>query len=296
MSAIDSEKTPEINDVIRWNILQKRTCEVRALQAFRLFNRNGIDPVLVKGLAAALSYPDSVTRSSVDIDLAVSGEHFSSALRLARSDAAQGLGIDLHCELRHLDTIDWQDLFANSRLHEVGDGTIRLLRPEDHLRVLCVHWLTDGGVYRERLWDIYYAIENRAADFDWTRFLDVVTERRRRWLICTVGLAHRYLGLDLAGTPIEADARNLPEWFIQAVEKEWANETKPWPLEMSLHDKKLLAKQIKRRFRPNPIWATVQMEGSFDARTRVFYQVGNFFRRIPSSYRRVSETLTRRAQ
>jgi hypothetical protein len=56
----------------------------------------------------------------------------------------------------------------------------------------------------------------------------------------------------------------------------------------------MLWTQVKRRFRPNPIWATVQMEGDFDARTRVFYQAANMFARVPSSYRRIVATLRSR--
>lgn len=285
----------DLTDAVRWNILQKRTLEIRALKAFHLFAQDGIEPILIKGLAAARFYPDSTPRLSVDTDLAVSAADFERATLVANSDQAAGLAIDLHLELKHLDTVEWADLFDNSRLLELDGGTVRVLRHEDHLRVLCVHWLTDGGVYRERLWDIYYAIENRPSDFDWDRFLGVVSQRRRRWLVCTLGLASRYLNLDLSDSPIESEARDIPAWLIRAVEREWASETKPWPLEVSLHDPKLLAKQIKRRLRPNPVWATVQLEGSFDAPTRVFYQIANLFKRIPSSYRRISRTLRHKA-
>ena len=36
----------------------------------------------------------------------------------------------------------------------------------------------------------------------------------------------------------------------------------------------IIVKQIKKRIPPNPIQATIEMEGSFDARTRVQYQLG----------------------
>lgn len=279
---------------IRWNLLQKKTQEVRAVIAVNLLRSAGIEPILIKGVAAAQFYPEDKGRPSIDTDLAVADADFERARDVCSSEAALGTAIDLHRELRHLDTVEWSDLYENSRLIEFETGSVRVLRPEDNLRVLCVHWLTDGGVNRERLWDIYYAVAGRPPEFDWKRFLDLVSDRRRRWLVCTLGLAERYLGLDLNDTPISPETRKLPKWLIETIDREWASEVKPKPMEVSIHDKKTLVEQAKLRFRPNPIRATVEMEGSFDARTRVFYQFCNFFMRIPSSYKRVSTALKAR--
>lgn len=280
-----------VSDTDRWNLLQRKTQQTKAVRATKLFRSAGIEPILIKGEAAAQFYPNDKIRISTDIDLAVADHDFENADHLCRSEAAAGLAIDLHRGLRHLDTVEWQDLFENSVHIAFDDGSIRVLRAEDNLRVLCVHWLTDGGVFKDRLWDIYHAVTNRSPNFDWDRFLGVVSKKRRRWLICTLGLTHRYLGLDLSDTPVRKDAEQLPKWLIKAVELEWTSEIKPRPLEASLEDSQELMLQVKRRFNPNPIRATVEMEGSFDSRTRFFYKLGNFVMRIPSSYRRVYGTL-----
>lgn len=286
------EKKILITDDVRWNLLQRKATELKVSRAFSLFRQHSIEPILIKGLAAAQFYPESKLRGSVDMDLAVSKHDFDAATEISKSVEAAGLAIDLHRELRHLDTVSWDDLFQNSRLLQLSDnGSIRVLRPEDHLRVLCVHWLTDGGSNKDRLWDIYYLVENRPADFDWDRFLNTVDGKRRRWLLCSLGLARRYLGLDLTDTPAADAAGEIPQWLIRTVEREWASETKHLPLETILGDWRLLAKQLFKRLRPNPIWATVEMEGSFDAKTRFFYKLGSIFKRIAPSYRRVSETL-----
>ncbi|MEP6789476.1 MAG: nucleotidyltransferase family protein [Acidobacteriota bacterium] len=271
-----------LTDAIRWGLLQRRAQEHRASQAFELFRRQGIEPILIKGLAAAWYYPESHPRLSVDMDLAVSTDDYEKAKEIARASTADGLAIDLHRELRHLDTVEWEDLVANSQLLDVGSNDIRVLRAEDHLRVLCVHWLTDGGSNKDRLWDIFYILDNRHEDFDWKRFLDTVSIRRRRWLICTVGLAGRFLGLDLWGTPLENAARGLPPWLVKMVEKEWSSDVPLRPLSTCLHDPVQLVKQIKKRLPPNPIQATLDMEGSFDAKTRMFYQIASIFKRARS--------------
>ena len=289
-------ESPEINDEARWSLIYRRAQEVKAVEAFGLFREQGIEPVLIKGLAAGRFYPGDKARQSIDMDIAVAADDFEAANAVAVAAGPKGLAIDLHRELRHLDTVAWDDLFANSQLLDVEGGTIRVLRPEDGLRVLIVHWLTNGGAERDRLWDVYYAIANRPADFDWDRFLNVVGPNRRRWLVCTVGLAHRFLGLDIDDTPIADEARDVPEWLVKTVEREWASSTPFVPLEFAISDPKTLLKQIPRRLRPDPIWATIQMEGSFDARTRAFYQIGSFFKRLMPSYRRVSKTIRSRRE
>lgn len=279
-----------------WNILQRKAQEVRVAQAFELFRENKIEPILIKGWAAARNYPETKIRYSIDMDLAVSRDEYKKTVDLCSSPEAEGMAIDLHCELRHLDTVEWNDLFDNSLLIDAGHQKIRVLRPEDHLRVLCVHWLTDGGVHRDRLWDIYYGLEKYRENFDWDRFLNKVDEKRRRWLICTLGLTVKFLGLDLRGTPIQDAGSGIPDWIVRTVEDEWTAETQHWPLESSLHSPVLFAKQLRKRMRPNPIWATVNVNGSFDARTRFFYQLANFGLRIIPSVKRITRLAYRTAQ
>jgi hypothetical protein len=289
---VDASRQPLENDP-RWGLLYRRSQEVRALDVFAAFRAEGIEPILIKGWAVGRLYPTNRARVSTDMDLSVSANDFHAAERIAASLAPKGHAVDLHRELRHLDTLCWDDLFEHSRLVDVEGGNIRLLRPEDHLRVLIVHWLTNGGSDRDRLWDVYYSIANRPADFDWDRFLNVVDTNRRRWLTCTIGLAHRFLDLDLDETPVKNEALDIPAWLIRTVEREW-NGSPLVPLESALQDREELLRQLPKRLQPNPIWATVQMEGSFDAATRVFYQIGSFFKRIMPSYRRVSSVLSTR--
>lgn len=274
-----------------WKLLQRQVQERRIGQVFELFRENGFEPVLIKGWAAARNYPQPYSRLSVDIDVAVSSVDYLECHRLLKRQTIAG--IDLHCGLRHLDTVSWDSLIAHSQLVKLNKTDVRILGAEDHLRVLCVHWLADGGVSKERLWDIVYAVKNRPKDFDWERCLNSISPTRKDWIICTVGLAVRYLGLDIENTPFNNLLRELPKWMIRTVEKEWESEIGLKPLQNCLGNRKEFFEQIYKRIPPNPIQATIAMEGRFDEKTRIFYQVGSVLFRFKPSLTRISKTLWR---
>jgi hypothetical protein len=278
----------------KWLILHSKLNEQRIKEAFRIFREEGIEPVLIKGWAAARFYPQKHERFYTDIDLCVEPEIFQKATLLLEDKNVKKLFIDLHKGFRHLDTVSWANLFENSKLVNLDESEIRVLRDEDHLRILCVHWLNDGGVDRKKLLDIFYSVENRPADFDWERCLGVVSGKRRRWIVCTIGLTRKYFGLSLKGTPIEQEAEKLPKWLIKTIEREWKRGVKLKPLLKCLNDGKQLLEQIRRRIPPNPIQATVELEGSFDERPRIFYQIANTFTRMIPLIKRIKMVLDAR--
>src|SRR5207237_1815433 len=156
-------------DEKRWRILQAKLKEEQIKQAFDFFRVEGVEPILIKGWAAARFYPNKYDRLFADIDLCVEPDLFEKAKLLSEKTEIKKLNIDLHCGFRHLDTSSWEDLFDNSLLAEIGEIKSGILSHEDHLRVLCAHWLNDVGAEREKLRDIFYAVKNRPKDFDWNR-------------------------------------------------------------------------------------------------------------------------------
>ena len=281
-----SRKTVEIENEKRWLILRARIAEENIKSAFRRFRENGIEPVLIKGWAVAREYPEKYQRFFSDIDLSVAPDSYEKSRHMISSEAWGNLNIDLHCGLRHLDTLEWDELFANSRVENIDDVPVRILCNEDHLRVLCVHWLTDGGAYKEKLLDIHYLLQNNVGRFDWEKCFSSIDENRRDWIIKTIAVVHRFYPLDVSKMPFADTLEFIPKWFTKALEKEWASDTKLQPIHVFLENREEFWKQLKKRLPPNAIQATIEMEGKFDETPRIFYQLGSMFLRLKPSIKR----------
>lgn len=286
-----SPDNKEKEDEKRWLILRTKVYEEKIKAAFGLFRANDVEPILIKGWAAAKEYPEKYQRVFSDIDLSVSPEEYDKSLKIAEGQEAKALSIDLHCGLRHLDTLEWEDLFKNSVLERIDNVEVRILRPEDHLRVLCVHWLNDGGAYKERLLDICYLLENNLKVFDWDRCFGKISKNRREWIIKTIAIAHKYYGFDISELPFAEETKLIPCWVIKTLEREWASETKLIPLHTLLGNRSEFWKQIKKRFPPNAIEATIEMEGPLDNSRRGYYQIGSVILRLKPSLQRVYNSL-----
>lgn len=280
-------KNLDIDNDQRWLILRAKISEENIKSAFRLFRENGIEPILIKGWAAAREYPVKSIRYFSDIDLCVAPVEFEKSLQIIAGERGSKLNIDLHKGLRHLDTVEWARLFQNSETVPIDDVPVRVLRAEDHLRILCVHWLTDGGAEREKLLDIFYLLNNRAMRFDWEYCFEGLEQNRRDWIINTVTLVCKYHKLDASTLPFNADPNLLPSWFLKALEREWASGTRLRDILAFSDNGAELWRQIKKRLRPNPIQSMVLMEGRFGKTPRLYYQIGSFCKRLKPLIRKV---------
>ena len=294
VTVIPEQISQEIVDELRWHKLSMRRFELAIAEAFELFRAYDIEPILIKGWAAARNYPEGRPRFFGDVDLAFSASQFDKAVERLSRTPVPSISIDPHREFRHLDTLAWDIAVTRSKVIKVDSGSIRVLCPEDHLRVLCVHWLNDGGAYKERLWDIYYAVANRPPDFDWELCLESVSETRRRWIVIAIAVARKYLSLDVADLPFEVNTASIPEWMIRCLEKEWSTDARLIPLEACLHDPKLMMQQILKRTPPNPIEATIEGEGELNNTSRLRYQIGSIRKRIGPSFRGLRTALIRK--
>ncbi|MCD9188060.1 MAG: nucleotidyltransferase family protein [Pyrinomonadaceae bacterium] len=262
--------------------------EKQIVELFEIFRENDIEPILLKGWAAGLYYPAQYERVFSDIDLAVPPKDFEKATNLARD---LKLTVDLHEGFRKLDSLPWERVFENSVVANIDGYNIRVLCPEDHLRVLCVHWLFDGGIYKEKLRDIFYLIEKNAEDFDWDKCLNVVDSKRRNWIIVTIALVYKYFGLNVDRLPFNDKLRDIPRWIIKTVEREWKQPVPLRPLHTCLNDRQLFFEQLKKRIPPNMIQATVELDGEFNDGSRLKIQILNIFYRIQPSLKRIVRTM-----
>lgn len=282
------ELTVEKNSLY-WKVLQFRVQEEKIEKLFNEFRKNNIEPILIKGWAASRFYPKPFERIASDIDIAIDPDDFEKGTELLKKMSISA--VDLHCGLRHLDAISWKDLFERSELVTLNESKIRVLCAEDHLRVLCVHWLNDGGVSKQRLSDVYYILSNPLAEFDWDKCLNGVEEIRRNWILTVVALTVRHLNLDLNNSTISHLLLKPPNWLVKCIEKEWKSDVRIKPLHHCLGSSDEFIKQIKKRFPPNPIQATIELKGRFDNKPRIFYQMGSLILRIKPSLERIFQTV-----
>ena len=258
-------------------IFQMHLKKVR--DVYNAFEESGISPVLIKGLAAAMNYPKPFQRVFSDVDLAVDPDLFEQAETIVKKHK---FNVDLHRGLRHLDTVNWNDLYKDSYFMNVEGVEIRVLSPEDHLRVLCTHWLNDGGADRTRLWDIYFAVKNSSKEFSWKRFFEPVDDKRKEWLSVVLLSTSYYLGLKLEEI-VENSLSKLPQWVKNEIEKEWSSDIRLTPLPSVGWKYEKLLPQLRKRFPPNVLQAIVETESGIGRDKFYFVRARDFIKRAKNS-------------
>lgn len=291
----DLESTNACNDLKQ----SYRLCTLRAAihereikQVIKLLAEVGVEPILVKGWSIARHYPEQALRPYGDIDLLVQPQVYSAAQEVLASDEGRNFVVDLHLGADHLCDQPFDDLWARSRHVELGDVKVRVLSPEDHMRILCVHYLRHGAWWAAGLCDIGLMVETFRENFDWDVCL-TTNRRRAGWVACTVGLAHQLLGANISETPFVSSAKSLPRWLVPAVLKEWNDPLSidhpfPPPLADKFSQPIEIVKEIRRRWPPNPMLSTIAMNGPFNEWPRIFFQAGNALSRTVKFCARLS--------
>jgi len=372
----------------------------------------GIEPVLVKGWAAARLYPDRGLRAYGDVDLCVAPEQFTEAARVLKDlESVEGHHVDLHAgfdgvgcgaavsearalaraalpsrasqanvalpygrasdmnatasddchssaeqtylrNLCNLRADSWLEIFNRSQLVDLDEVKVRVLCPEDHLRILAVHFLRSGALRPHGLCDIAVLLEQGAEgngqrgkskeqsaereapreNFDWKIcFGDDPVQAN--WVACAVGLAAELLGAEFRvqrsevrdqrseirgqrsevrdqrseirgqimqsslGFPT-SDLRPLisdlcppasaPRWLAPAVLRQWGRQREHYAAQIAPR----LSSSVNFLNRcaglyarwENPVRATARVNGRFNNRSRLPYQLVESILRLPEVF------------
>jgi len=278
----------QLHSAYKLQALEAAVHEHNVKEVFRRLHAANVDALLVKGWAVARLYPEPGLRHYGDIDLCVRARDYERALSLT---GEMKIWVDLHNGFSHLDGSSDEEIFERSVLMRAGNVQVRVPATEDHLRILCLHLLRHGAWKPLWLVDVALIVETRTQNFDWRRFLGR-NPKKANWLTSVLGLAHRLLGANLATTPVEEKAKRLPSWLVQAVLRRWGR----W-FNSDYRDLAFMSLWKHRQdtgrfledlyFRFDPVRATVETGGAFNALPRLPFQLAALLRRAPELPRRV---------
>lgn len=275
----DSAAARELRQAFRRYTLHAAINQQTIKQVIAQLGSAGVEPILVKGWAAARAYPEQGLRPYGDIDLCMHPAQFAAAEAELVNLPDKQYEVDLHRGFEKFGGADMDELYSRSQVVRLGETSVRVLSAEDHLRILVIHMLREGAWRPLWLCDIAAALESRPANFDWGRCL---TNNRRHadWVICAIKLAQQLLGADASGTPAAHSERRLPRWLVPTVLKEWASLTPSMterhraPIAKYLRRPAGVLKGFRHRW-PNPIEATISVRGPLNGFPRLPFQLGN---------------------
>jgi hypothetical protein len=273
-----------LHQAFRLLTLQAAIHQTKIQKVFGCFREANIEPILIKGWSVARRYPQPGLRPYGDIDLLIRPEDFSIATSVVSSQALRDCRIDLHPGAFELSDRSIAELFARSKLVACDEVQVRVPGDEDHLALLAIHLLRHAAWRPLWLCDLGLMIESAATDFAWDVCLGA-DKRRANWILSAIGLARELLGASLSNEQIAARAVP-PAWLIESVLDNWE---RPFTVQHEPHNhlapirsyikrpRGVLA-DLKRRW-PNPILATISVNGVFGERPRVRYQIRNCLQR-----------------
>jgi hypothetical protein len=271
-----------LQQAYRLNTLESSRNKSRIERVFEVFRSFGVEPVLIKGWAAASYYPDKGLRPYGDIDICVRRHELQDAEHALADLGELRFEVDLHLGFAKFGVREDGELFTRSRLVTMSQSDVRILCAEDHLRVVCFHLMREGAWRPLWLVDVAAALESLPRDFDWNYCLG--DKRQAAPLVNAIGLAHELLGAEVNGIPEAHRSAKTPRWLISTVLNEWGS-TAPSrthndvPMLTRLQLRKDLLRGVRRRW-PNPIEATIAMNGPFNDLPRLPFQIANSVFRI----------------
>jgi putative nucleotidyltransferase-like protein len=283
-----------LHQAFRLLTLHARIHEQQMQRIFRALRASNIEPILIKGWSVARRYPQLGLRPFGDIDLLVRPQQHLQAEWIAGSEELRDCPTDIHPGAFEVADRSVEDLFARSRLVGCDDEQVRVLSDEDQFALSAIHLLKHAAWRPLWLCDLALFLDSMSADFDWDLCLGT-DARRANWILSAVGLARDLLDASICNERINRLAVS-PDWLVETVLRNWEKPfaTKHEPLNHAapmltyLRRPRGVLKDLKRRW-PNPILATVCVNGTFGSRQRRRYQLRNCLQRTAGLIRATAE-------
>ena len=282
----------QLRDAYRLHALHAAVHARELAEVVRALETAGIDALIVKGWTAARLYAESGLRPYGDIDVCVGpGQHRAAGEALA--DSVPSTDVDLHCGLAVnsrmiADLPSFETAWERAPQATLGDTEIRVLAPEDHLALLCVHLLTHGAWRPLWLCDVAAVLESASDKFYWDRCLGR-SRRLATWVRSTVALAEELLGAEPKHAP--PPRSRPPRWLEPAVLRQWGSPPTHYPgalmgLSTSAYFRPSRAVRTIRAHWVDPVSASMLPGSSFNGLPRLPFQLrfvawkaGRFLRR-----------------
>jgi hypothetical protein len=280
----DTDSGELLHQAFRLLSLQGRIHEQQIQRIFSALRESKIEPILLKGWSVARRYPQIGLRPFGDIDLLIRPKQHLQAAWIATSEQLRDCPTDFHPGVFELADRSIEDLFARSQLVPCGDEQVRVLSDEHLFALLAIHFLKHAAWRPLWLCDLALFLESMPAEFDWDQCLGS-DARRANWILSAVGLARDLLDASIPDDRINRLAVS-PAWLTEAVLRNWekpsAVKHEPnnhaAPILSYLRRPRGFLKDLKCRW-PNPILATVSVNGTFSSRRRRRYEVRNCVQR-----------------
>ena len=205
----------------RAEFLRARLMQEQLEKLLQILDAAQIPAVPVKGWLCARHYAELGTRPAGDIDICVRSGDMDAATRAFEGsgatrlldenvnragnarlreekfwfpDAPQGWStVELHAELTDLHAPSepsWDALLERGETIDIGQTRAHILAPEDHLRLLAIHFLRHEAARPLWLCDIGALLEARGDNWSWKLCLGH-DRARRNWVINALLLARR---------------------------------------------------------------------------------------------------------
>jgi hypothetical protein len=287
----DTPAGERLHTVYRVESLKAAERELRIGPLIAKFRSCGVEPILMKGWSLARFYPEAGLRPYDDVDLIIPSEQVHSVMPLLAEEGSPRVDLE-HDQISRFDDRTWNDLLLRSRLVRIGESEVRVLSEEDQLRAQCIHFLKHGGRGPVSLCDIALLVESRASDFRWGVCLGD-GRKQCSWVVCALLLAHRLLGMELGGIPLDLHAAALPDWVVETVLEQWGitPSIHRGTFRSYLRRPAQIREAIADRWPPNPIVATLTSGTCFGAWPPPVLQAADVLSRLGRWLRAGAETV-----